>query len=89
MEWNASSKIGSLQNATYKPGGGDKKIETKKLDFKEKAKPKVSSTVNITHKPGGGDVKVTIFFSSREVDHYFANWQSHENLKKKMKIVGR
>jgi microtubule-associated protein tau len=48
-----------LQNAAYKPGGGDKKIETVKLDFKEKAKPKVASTVNITHKPGGGVVKVT------------------------------
>lgn len=53
------SKVGSLQNTSYKPGGGDKKIETVKLDFKEKAKPKVASTVNITHKPGGGGVKVT------------------------------
>lgn len=59
LEWNAKSKIGSLQNAAYKPGGGDKKIETVKLDFKEKAKPKVASTVNITHKPGGGAIKVT------------------------------
>ena len=59
LEWNAKSKIGSLQNAAYKPGGGDKKIETVKLDFKEKAKPKVASTINITHKPGGGGVKVT------------------------------
>lgn len=52
------SKVGSLQNTSYKPGGGDKKIETVKLDFKDKAKPKVASTVNITHKPGGGTVKV-------------------------------
>lgn len=58
MEWNAKSKVGSLQNTAYKPGGGDKKIETVKLDFKDKAKPKVASTVNITHKPGGGAVKV-------------------------------
>lgn len=59
MEWNAKSKIGSLDNTTYKPGGGDKKIETVKLDFKDKAKPKVASTVNITHKAGGGNVKVS------------------------------
>ncbi|KAF9409543.1 hypothetical protein HW555_011137, partial [Spodoptera exigua] len=58
LEWNAKSKVGSLQNTAYKPGGGDKKIETVKLDFKEKAKPKVASTVNITHKPGGGAVKI-------------------------------
>lgn len=60
LEWNVKSKVGSLQNTAYKPGGGDKKIETVKLDFKEKAKPKVASTVNITHKPGGGGVKVII-----------------------------
>lgn len=59
LEWNAKSKIGSLENTTYKPGGGDKKIETVKLDFKDKAKPKVASTVNITHKAGGGNVKVS------------------------------
>lgn len=49
-----------MENTTYRPGGGDKKIESVKLDFKEKAKPKVASTVNITHKPGGGAVKVTL-----------------------------
>lgn len=58
MEWNVKSKVGSLQNSSYKPGGGDKKIETVKLDFKEKAKPKVASTANLNHKPGGGAVKV-------------------------------
>lgn len=58
MQWNAKSKVGSLENATHKPGGGDKKIESVKLDFKDKAKPKVASTVNISHKPGGGDIKV-------------------------------
>ncbi|XP_076258867.1 uncharacterized protein LOC143195518 [Rhynchophorus ferrugineus] len=57
LEWNAKSKIGSLENATYKPKGGDKKIETVKLDFKEKAKPKVGSKDNMKHQPGGGDVK--------------------------------
>lgn len=52
------SKIGSLDNATYRPGGGDKKIESVKLDFKDKAKPKVGSKDNAKHMPGGGNVKV-------------------------------
>lgn len=58
LQWNAKSKIGSLDNASHKPGGGAKKIETVKLDFKDKAKPKVGSKDNIKHVPGGGDVKV-------------------------------
>lgn len=58
MTWNAKSKVGSLENATHKPGGGDKKIETVKLDFKEKAKPKIGSKENVKHQPGGGSVKV-------------------------------
>lgn len=33
-------------------------IETKKLDFKEKAASKVGSKDNVTHRPGGGDKKV-------------------------------
>jgi len=33
----ASSKVGSKDNMDHKPQGGDKKIETHKLDFKEKA----------------------------------------------------
>jgi microtubule-associated protein tau len=58
LAWNAKSKVGSLENATHKPGGGDKKIETVKLDFKEKAKPKIGSKENVKHQPGGGAVKV-------------------------------
>lgn len=58
LQWNAKSKVGSLDNTTYKPGGGDKKIETVKLDFKDKAKPKVGSKDNAKHVPGGGSVKV-------------------------------
>ena len=60
LAWNAKSKVGSLENATHKPGGGDKKIESVKLDFKEKAKPKIGSKENVKHQPGGGDVKVCI-----------------------------
>lgn len=58
MQWNAQSKIGSLANAHHKPGGGNKKIEEVKLDFKGKAKPKIGSLENADHKPIGGDVKV-------------------------------
>lgn len=60
LQWNVSSKVGSLDNASHKPKGGEKKIETIKLDFKDKAKPKVGSKDNIKHQPGGGDVKVNI-----------------------------
>ena len=62
LQWNAKPKVGSLDNATYKPGGGDKKIETVKLDFKDKAKPKVGSKDNAKHVPGGGSVKVRFLF---------------------------
>jgi len=47
-----------LDNAAHKPGGGDKKIESLKMDFKDKAKPKVGSKDNVKHQPGGGDIKV-------------------------------
>ncbi|KFB36882.1 putative microtubule binding protein [Anopheles sinensis] len=58
LQWNAKPKIGSLENAAHKPGGGDKRIESIKTDFKERAKPKIGSKDNITYKPGGGDVKI-------------------------------
>lgn len=49
------SKIGSLDNATHKPGGGNIKIETKKLDFK--GQPRIEAK-NDTYAPKGGDKKV-------------------------------
>lgn len=58
LQWQAKPKVGSLDNAAYRPGGGDKKIESVKLDFKDKAKPKVGSKENVKHQPGGGVVKV-------------------------------
>lgn len=58
LQWNAKSKIGSLENASHKPGGGDKKIESIKTEFKDKAKPKVGSKDNVKYVPGGGDVKI-------------------------------
>ncbi|XP_039445442.2 uncharacterized protein LOC120425109 isoform X4 [Culex pipiens pallens] len=57
LQWNAKPKIGSLENATHKPGGGDKRIEVLKTDFKERARPKVGSKDNLGYQPGGGDVK--------------------------------
>lgn len=59
LQWEAKSKIGSLENANHKPGGGDKKIESIKAEFKDKAKPRVGSKDNVGYTPGGGDVKVS------------------------------
>jgi hypothetical protein len=70
LAWNAKSKVGSLDNATHKPGGGDKKIESVKLDFKDKAKPKIGSKENVKHQPGGGVVKVCI----RIIIAYLRGW---------------
>ncbi|NXD65968.1 MTAP2 protein, partial [Eolophus roseicapillus] len=39
-------------------GGGRVKIESVKLDFKEKAHAKVGSLENAHHVPGGGNVKI-------------------------------
>ncbi|XP_015840745.1 microtubule-associated protein 2 isoform X2 [Tribolium castaneum] len=50
------SKIGSLENASYKPGGGKVKIESKKLDFK-KAAPRIEAK-NEAYTPKGGDKKI-------------------------------
>lgn len=50
------SKIGSLDNASYKPGGGKVKIENRKLDF-SKTQPKIAAK-NDTYMPGGGDKKI-------------------------------
>ncbi|XP_077848490.1 microtubule-associated protein 4 isoform X33 [Macaca mulatta] len=52
-----SSKCGSKANIKHKPGGGDVKIESQKLNFKEKAQAKVGSLDNVGHLPAGGAVK--------------------------------
>ncbi|XP_046741284.1 microtubule-associated protein tau [Diprion similis] len=51
------SKIGSLENTSYKPGGGKIKIENRKLDF-SKAQPKIAAK-NDKYMPSGGDKKIT------------------------------
>ncbi|XP_067400617.1 microtubule-associated protein 4 isoform X3 [Emydura macquarii macquarii] len=53
-----SSKCGSKTNIKHKPGGGDVKIETQKLNFKEKVQAKVGSLENVGHLPAGGTVKL-------------------------------
>jgi len=50
------SKIGSLDNASYKPGGGKVKIENRKVDF-SKTQPKIAAK-NDAYVPGGGDKKI-------------------------------
>lgn len=39
-------------------GGGNVRIESVKLDFKEKAQAKIGSLDNAHHIPGGGNIKV-------------------------------
>ncbi|XP_045496330.1 microtubule-associated protein tau isoform X2 [Colias croceus] len=51
------SKIGSLENTTYKPGGGKVKIENRKLDF-NKVTPKIAAK-NDAYTPSGGAKKIT------------------------------
>ncbi|XP_026318520.1 microtubule-associated protein tau isoform X2 [Hyposmocoma kahamanoa] len=50
------SKIGSLENATYKPGGGKVKIENKKIEFGN-VTPRIAAKNN-TYVPGGGSKKI-------------------------------
>lgn len=40
---SASPKVGSLQNASHVPAGGNVKIENRKLNFREAAKPRVEA----------------------------------------------
>lgn len=47
-----------VTDAFLVPGGGDVKIESQKLNFKEKAQAKVGSLDNVGHLPAGGAVKV-------------------------------
>ena len=48
----------STDNIKHQAGGGAKKIETQKLEFREKAQSKVGSKDYIDHVAGGGDKKV-------------------------------
>lgn len=48
------------------PGGGNVRIESVKLDFKDKAQAKVGSLDNAHHTPGGGHVLVSVTSSLPE-----------------------
>ena len=61
------TQVGSLSNATHKAGGGDIRIENRKLDWKKDGK---TDAFNSSYKPGGGDKKV-IYTS------YFENFKQH------------
>lgn len=50
------SKIGSLDNATHKPGGGHVKIENRKIEIKASG-PRIEAK-NDRYVPKGGDKKV-------------------------------
>lgn len=52
------SKIGSLDNAAHKPGGGKIKIETKKLEFNAGSRIEAK---NDKYAPKGGEKKVSNF----------------------------
>ncbi|XP_029444029.1 microtubule-associated protein 4 isoform X4 [Rhinatrema bivittatum] len=51
------SKCGSKTNIKHKPGGGDVKIESHKVNVKGKVQSKVGSLDNVGHVPAGGGVK--------------------------------
>ncbi|KAG7260233.1 hypothetical protein CRUP_014504, partial [Coryphaenoides rupestris] len=46
---HVTSKCGSLDNIHHRPGGGNVRIETVRLDFKDKAQAKVGSLDNALH----------------------------------------
>lgn len=51
-------------------GGGDVKIESHKVNFKEKAQSKVGSLDNVSHSPGGGNVMVrSALKQKKEIDY--------------------
>jgi hypothetical protein len=43
VQWNAQSKIGSLDYADHKPAGGNVKIQNFKVDFNKRAKPRTDT----------------------------------------------
>ena len=61
------NQVGSLANATHKAGGGDIRIENRKLDWKKDGR---TDAFNSSYKPGGGDKKVIN-------TSYFENFKQH------------
>ena len=54
---NVKSKIGSLDNAAYKPGGGKVRIESKKIELKN-VTSKIGAKNEKYAPPSGGSKKV-------------------------------
>ena len=46
-----------MANATHKAGGGDVRIENRKLEWKREGR---TDALNSSYKPGGGDKKVIV-----------------------------
>lgn len=66
------SKIGSLDNATYKPGGGNVKIESKKIDIKAGSRIEAK---NDKYMPKGGEKKVGLNWSTIESGLPTQRWE--------------
>ncbi len=73
------SKIGSLSNSTHRPGGGEVKIENRKLEWRSEGRTQAR---NDGYTPKGGDKKVGtykheckffwhIFYSAKTVFFFF------------------
>ena len=54
------SKVGSLANAKHKPGGGEFKIKSQKLEWR--AEPRTKA-LNEGYTPQGGDKRVNLKYS--------------------------
>ena len=62
-------QVGSLANATHKAGGGDIRIENRKLDWKKDGR---TDAFNSSYKPGGGDKKVINTSYSKNFQQHFS-----------------
>jgi microtubule-associated protein tau len=60
------SKIGSLENASYKPSGGNVKIEHRKIEIGE-VKPKVAAKNENYVGPSGGQKKVLAHYLKKDL----------------------
>ena len=69
------SKIGSLQNATHKPGGGNVKIESKKLEFNVQSR---IAAKNEAYAPKGGEKKVKKSKYNLSIDSISRNHDSYQ-----------
>nr|CAD7448071.1 unnamed protein product [Timema bartmani] len=84
------SKIGSLDNTSYKPGGGKVKIEHRKLDF-SKTQPKIAAK-NDAYVSKGGDKKVWEHYHLEGRQEGYGNiiiWRGDKKLGEHYHLEGR